>query len=441
MLLSLTLSDFVIVDHLELSFESGFSALTGETGAGKSILIDALTLTLGERADGTLVREGRPKAEIAAVFDIGALPEAKAWLADAGFEVEDDLLLRRAVEQNGRSRAWINGAAATAGQLRGIGELLVDIHGQHAHQSLLRADAQRNLLDAHGGLGREAARVREGWQVWQSARAALDAASEGQEARAQEREALQWQIEELTRLAAEEGEWQELEAEQRRLSHAASLIENAQRALALLDADEAATHCLSGALSAVEEMAEVDEAMAEAQGLLESAQAEVTEALRLLRRYADAVELDPARLAEVESRQSAMLSLARKHRLEPENLWQRLPELEARLAAMEEAADLAVLSQKAEEAAKAYAASAKALSAGRQKTAEALSGAVSAEMRHLALASGRFEVALLPVEGGPNGVEQVEFRVAGLAAKEARPLAKVASGGELSRISLALQVV
>jgi DNA repair protein RecN (Recombination protein N) len=448
MLLRLSIRDFVIVDRLELEFGAGFGALTGETGAGKSILVDALALALGERADPGMVRRGKEKAEVAATFDISRLPTVAAWLAaqDLTEEGESELILRRVVEAGGRSRAYINGRVATVQQLREAGEFLVDIHGQHAHQSLLRADAQRELLDAHGGFGDLAKEVAVAWKNWRELAKTLAAAEAGSVARAEERDMLAWQLRELTELDFKPGEWPELEAEQRRLAHAANLIEGAQYALSLLSEGEGACESLlNRASERMADMAQVDEELAEGSAVLQSAQAEISEVVSLLRRYADRVEQDPDRLREVEARQEAILTLARKHRVEPDDLPHVLTRLRERHTELEAAADVEALGARAKAAEAVYAKLAGRLSAGRRKVAARLAAAVSEQMRQLALASGRFEIALTPLPegsaGSANGGEQVAFLIAGLAADEARPLAKVASGGELSRISLALQVV
>jgi DNA repair protein RecN (Recombination protein N) len=446
MLLFLDIRDFVIVDRLELAFGQGFGALTGETGAGKSILVDALALALGERADPDAVRSGKEKAEVTATFDLSHAPAARQWLEEQDLALADgadELSLRRVIDRGGRSRAYINGSAATVQQLRGVGEYLVDIHGQHAHQSLLRADAQRALLDAHGGLQELGKATAAAWKTWRQLEAALQTAQSGSEASAQEREMLLWQIEELEQLDVAANEWAELEAEQRRLAHAASLIEGAQYALSLLsEGDGACETRVSQATDRVRDMAEMDEELEAAADMLQSAQAELAEVVSALRRYADRVDLDPGRLAEVERRMDAILSLARKYRSAPSQLPELLQTWHQRLAGLQEAADVTALTQKAATARAAYDDLAARLSTGRRQAAVRLGEAVSAQMRDLALGSGRFEVAFLPIAGGAaQGAEQVEFRVGGLADHEARPLARVASGGELSRISLALQVV
>ena len=443
MLRHLTIRDFVIVDRLELEFLAGFGALTGETGAGKSILIDALALALGERADAGVVRSGCEKAEVAATFDIAGLPAVREWLSRNDLEGDDELLLRRVVDAGGRSRAYINGSPATAQQLREVGEWLVDIHGQHAHQSLLRSDAQRTLLDTHAGLSGLTREVGIAFRAWREAEQTLRSTSEGADALLREREQLEWQIRELDALAFAEDEWATLDLEHRRLGHAASLIEGAQFSIAMLaDNDAACERQIDSVATRLSNLAEYDPALAEVAELLGSVQAELSEAVSTLRRYADRVDLDPSRLAEVERRMDAVMSNARKYRLQPQDLPGFLASLKQRLTVLEESADLAALEVRVAVASKSYLQKAGELSIGRQKAATEMGAAVSEVMRQLALSSGRFELALLPVENGAvYGLEQVEFRVGGLAGNEAKPMAKVASGGELSRISLAIQVL
>ncbi|MBT9522756.1 MAG: DNA repair protein RecN [Dechloromonas sp.] len=443
MLQHLTIRDFVIVDRLELSFLAGFGALTGETGAGKSILIDALALALGERADAGVVRSGCEKAEVAATFDIVAQPQVRDWLVANDLEGDDGLLLRRVVDAGGRSRAYINGSPATVQQLREVGEWLVDIHGQHAHQSLLRAEAQRTLLDSHAGLSGQSREVAAAWKIWRDAEQMLRAASEGADALQREREQLQWQIGELDALAFGDDEWATLDVEHRRLGHAASLIEGAQYALAILSDDEAACERqIDGVATRLGNLAEYDPALAEVAALIGSVQAELSDAVSTLRRYADRADLDPTRLAQVERRMDAVMSHSRKYRVQPAELPGLLAGWRQRLAELDESADLAALETKVAAARKDYRAHAEKLSAGRKKAATEMGQAVSEIMRQLALSSGRFEVALVPVaDGAVYGLEQIEFRIGGLAGNEAKPLAKVASGGELSRISLAIQVL
>ena len=443
MLRHLAIRDFVIVDRMELEFSPGFGALTGETGAGKSILIDALALALGDRADAGVVRAGCDKAEVAATFDIAGLPQVGAWLAANDLDTEDELILRRVLDAGGRSRGYINGSSATAQQMREVGEFLVDIHGQHAHQSLLRGDAQRALFDTHAGLSALAEQVATAWRAWREAGQALNSAATGAEALAREREQLEWQVRELDTLAFAGDEWAALESEHKRLGHAASLIEGARFALeTLADGEVACAGNLDHVVTRIDGLASYDPALQEIAGLLQSASAELAEAVSSLRRYADRVDLDPARLAEVERRMEAVLACARKYRVQPPELPDLQAGWRARLATLAATADLEALTARVAAAQADYLKLARELSAGRLRAAGETGAAVSALMQKLALASGRFEVALSPLaEGAAHGLEQIEFRVAGLAGQEAKPLAKVASGGELSRISLAIQVL
>ena len=443
MLRQLSLRDFVIVDRLELEFSSGFSVLTGETGAGKSILIDALALALGERGEAGVVRAGCDKAEIVALFDIAALPAVAAWLQANDLAADDDLMLRRVVDANGRSRAWINGTPATVQQLREVGEHLVDIHGQHAHQSLLRSDAQRQLLDAHAGLEGQVRAVGAAWRQWRAADDAWREASSQAEALGREREDLGWQVQELSQLDLGADEWAALDVEHRRLAHAASLIEGAHFALAALaEGDTACQGTIDQVAGRLDSLAEYDPALAEVAGVLASVQAELSDAVSSLRRYADRADLDPARLSEVEQRMETVLAQARRFRVAPEALPEVLRAARERLDALTAASDLGALERQAQAAEQEFRLLAGRLSEARREAAQAMSVAVSASMTQLALGGGRFEVALLPQPAGTvHGLEQVEFRIAGLSGQEARPLAKVASGGELSRISLAIQVL
>lgn len=443
MLRRLTVRDFVLVDRLELDFAAGFGTLTGETGAGKSILVDALAFALGERADTGLIRVGSERAEVSADFDLQDAPVAAAWLSEQDLEAEEGLLLRRVLDRSGRSRAYLNGSPVTLQQLREVAESLVDIHGQHAHQSLLRGDAQRALLDSHARLGALQSEVAAAWRLWRDARMLLEVSAGGAQALAQEREQLEWQVRELETLGFSADEWEALNLEHKRLGHAASLAEGARFSLALLSEGDAACEVQVDAVAArLDALADYDPALAEVAALLQSAQAELAEAVSALRRYADRVELEPQRLGELERRIEAVLGCARKFRTSPEELPALLASWQERLALLGERADLATLEARAAAAYSAYEALAKRLSKSRAKAAAALGVEVSRVMQQLALGGGRFEIALLPLETGTAaGLEQLEFRVAGLAGNESRALAKVASGGELSRISLAIQVV
>jgi DNA repair protein RecN (Recombination protein N) len=444
MLRYLRIRDFVIVDEVELEFAPGFTALTGETGAGKSVLIDALALVLGERADAAVVRRGAARAEIAAEFDVSRLPWVETWLAEGGFEAESGCcLLRRVVEPSGRSRAFINGASATVQQLREVGVRLVDIHGQHAHQSLLRSDYQRELLDALGGQTALAQEVAAAYHEWQTLRARRIEWQKHEQALAREREELARDLKELETLAFSPEEWQVLQAEHKRLAHAAALLAGAQEALEALEGENGAVlPRLRGLIQRLSALTDYDSRLKETLELLEPAEIQLKEALYSLNRYASRLELDPDRLAQVESRLGAIHACARKHRVAVEELPQRLARVRERLDEIGGAAGLEALMAQEEKAREIYLERARRLSQGRKNAAQTLSEAVTRAFRDLALGSGRFTVAFHPVDpGGSFGLEQVEFQVATLPGTPPGPLGKVASGGELSRISLAIQVI
>ncbi|MDR8758362.1 DNA repair protein RecN [Burkholderia multivorans] len=441
MLRHLSIRDFVIVAALDLEFDAGFTVFSGETGAGKSILIDALALALGERADASVVRTGCSRADITAEFT--PHDRVARWLDEHAFDAEDTVMLRRVIDANGRSRAFINGTSATLAQLRELGEMLVDIHGQHAHQLLMRPDAQRELFDTHAGLVAEAANVARAWRVWRDATQAIDAAKAHERELQLEREKLAWQLAELDKLAPQPGEWEEVSAEHKRLSHSANLIEGVRGALdALSESDDAMLTQLGAIVSKLRSLADYDAALGDALASLEPAEIQLQEAVYSLSHYAQRLDLDPDRLAQVEMRLDALHSTARKFRLPPDTLHEEHAARRAQLAALDAAADLGALEAAQAKAWDAYLTDAKRLSKARAQAAKALGTAVTAGMQELSMAGGSFEVALVPLaDGGPHGLEQIEFRVAGHAGVPLRPLAKVASGGELARISLALAVI
>ncbi|MEW9897817.1 DNA repair protein RecN [Chitinivorax sp. PXF-14] len=444
MLLTLRIRDFVIVDRLELDFKPGFTVLSGETGAGKSILIDALSLVLGERAEAGVVRAGAERAEIEAEFDLAGLPQAGAWLQAQELDGDDGLLLvRRAIDVNGRSRGFINGRSATLQQLKELGEWLIDIHGQHAHQSLLKADAQRALLDAYAGKLELATSVRAAYLDWQGARRARIEAEQHAAAFAAEREQLQWQVKELAALEFTEAAWRELQTEHSRLANAVSLLEGAEYGLELISEREpSCIGIVGGVLSRLQGLLEYDATLKETVDLLESAEVQLREAAYGLRHYAQRADLDPQRLAEIEARLDAVHGMARKYRVTPERLPELLASRSQRLSELGGEGGEAGLAQREAETRLAYEALAQRLSEARRASARDLGDKVTQEMQLLAMSGGRFEIALTPLaEGAAYGMEQVEFLVGANAGMAPRPLAKVASGGELSRISLALQVV
>jgi DNA repair protein RecN (Recombination protein N) len=459
MLRHLSIRDFVIVAALDLEFDRGFSVFSGETGAGKSILIDALALTLGARADANVIRTGETRADITAEFDTP--PHVAAWLDEqalASPDGNDVVMLRRVVDSGGRSRAFINGTPATLTQLRELGEMLVDIHGQHAHQLLMRPDAQRELFDTHAGLTDLAAAVTRAWRTARDARQAVVTAQSRDRELQLERERLAWQLAELDKLAPQPGEWEEVNAEHLRLTHSANLIDGVQGALgALSESDEAMISHLNAIVSKLRDLAEIDPALGDALAALEPAAIQLQEAAYSLSHYAQRLELDPARLAQVEKRLDALHSAARKFRLKAESLPEEHAARRAQLATLDAAADLDGLRAAADRAHEAYLVEARQLSKARAKAAKALGAAVTQGMQELSMAGGSFDVALVPLGNGANGtngangeagevgsahgLEQIEFRVAGHAGVPLRPLAKIASGGELARISLALAVI
>ena len=444
MLRALAIRDFVIVDRLDLEFESGFTALTGETGAGKSILIDALALVLGERSDTGVVREGCARAEISAEFALEDLPEASAWLEANDLSEEGSAcLLRRVLESGGRSRAYVNGRPCTLQQVKELGEKLVDIHGQHEHQSLLKGPAQRALLDAFADSRDLAIEVEGAWRAWQQLRRQRLGLEKDAATLQAERERLEWQVQELTRLAFATDEWETLQADHGRLAHAAALIEIVEQSMETLsEGDTAALAAVNGAISRLQGARDYDPALQEILDVLEPAQIQLQEAVYSLRHYRQRLELDPERLREVEQRLEAVHSAARKYRLAPERLPELLDESAQRLQQLTEGLSSEVLEKKEKQAQDAYLAIARKLSKERSRAAGELSERVSQAMQTLAMAGGRFEVKLEPLpEGSAHGLEQVEFLVAAHAGATPRALARVASGGELSRLSLAIQTV
>ncbi|RQO61753.1 DNA repair protein RecN [Paucibacter sp. KBW04] len=439
MLRRLSLRDFVIVPELELDFHTGFSVLTGETGAGKSILIDALQLALGSRGDAGVVREGAARADISAEFDRPA--HLSAWLDEAGFEHESgSLLLRRVIDSQGKSRAWINGSAATVTQLRELADSLLDIHGQHAWQGLTRPAAVRALLDDYAGINTAA--LSSSYQALKIASDALSAAQARQGDLLRERERLAWQIGEVARLAPGEDEWEELNAEHQKLSHAQSLMDAARASLdALTEAEPSAESLLTQALDQLEKVLDYDAALLPAVEALRGAQTQAQDAAHTLSTYLHGSELEPSRMQELDERVSAWLILARRYRRTPQELPALLAQWRAELQALDAASDLDALAAAVAQANKAFNAEAKTVSAARKKAAPQLASAVTQAMQQLGMNGGVFEIALSAQEQAQSfGLESAEFLVAGHAGSAPRPLSKVASGGELSRIALAIAV-
>ena len=440
MLRRLSLKDFVIVPELELDFGPGFAVLTGETGAGKSILIDALQLALGSRGDAGVVREGAARADITAEFDTP--PALAAWLDEAGFDAgeSETLMLRRAIDAQGKSRAWINGVPATVAQLRETADSLLDIHGQHAWQGLTRAPAVRALLDAYAGLDTTA--LSAGYARWKQASEKLAAAKTRLGELQSERERLAWQIGELERLSPGDDEWAELTAEHQRLSHGQSLLEAARIALdALSEAEPSAESRAGAALDQLEKVLDFDAELQPVAETLRSIQAQLHDATHALTAYLNGTELDPKRMQELDDRVSAWMTLARRYRRPPAELPALLAQWRGELQSLDAATDLAALEQDLALAAQAFDKEAKRVSTARTQAAPKLAASVTQAMQQLGMAGGAFAVSLLPQEQPQSfGLESAEFLVAGHAGSTPRPLAKVASGGELSRIALAIAV-
>ena len=444
MLQRLIITDFVIVERLELEFGPGFTVLTGETGAGKSILIDALALTLGERADAIAIRQGAARADVTAEFDTDGNKPLQSWLSDNDLAGDEGVcLLRRVVEASGRSRGFINGHPATAAQLRGAADFLVDIHGQHQHQSLSRPATQRALTDAYGGMVAQAELVADAWRTWQRRREERLAFEGNAAAINAERERLEWQQQELDGLNLAPGEWTAVGAEHARLAHAASLIEAAQAGVEILSEGEgAALAQLNSVIARLQPLLAHDGRLKDILDALEPAQIQLQEGAGALRRYGERTDLDPQRLREVEQRLDALHTAARKYRVDADALHELAEHTRQRLTELGAGGDPETLRARETEAEAAYREAAKKLTAGRKKAAKKLAEVVTAGMQELAMQGGVFEVALeLLAAPAAHGLEQIEFRVAPHQSMTPQPIAKTASGGELSRLSLAIQTV
>lgn len=442
MLLALTLDDFVIVDHLELDFQPGFTVLTGETGAGKSITLDAIGLLLGDKADYAQVRAGAKEARLAALFDLAALPEMQTELAAQGLieEGATELTIRRVIDAKGKSRSYINGQAATLAQLKNIGSRLIDIHGQNAHQSLNREAVQRELLDAYAGCAALAAEVKTAYRSRQAALEALRAAREEGEQLQIERERLEWQAGELERLAPLPGEWESLSQSHDSLAHAAELIAAAQETEETINGEHGLQYHVYRCRRTLESLSHLEPRFAESVALLESVEAELEEAAAAARSVANRTELDPAELAAQEERMGELMSAARKYRIEPQELPAKLAETAEALGRLEAAADTEALQKAVQKCEQAYMQAAQNLSEQRNAAAERLGAETTAYMQTLAMKGAQFAVTLPPCPPSAHGLEQVQYQVSANKGSPLRPLDKVASGGELARISLSLQV-
>lgn len=445
MLSHIHIRNFTIVEALELEFDDRMSALTGETGAGKSILLDALGLCLGDRAEADTIRPGTDRAEITAAFRIASGSDADRWLQDNELATEEDCLLRRVIQSNGRSRGFINGTPVPLQQLRELGEFLVDIHGQHAHQSLFRRDAQREALDGFGKHDQELADLDRRYRQLTAIEAEIRGLDGGQGDHQNRMDLLRFQVDELSALQLTPDSIAELDSEQRRLASAGDLLTKTQHILdALYEEEGSAQQALSHAATDLQQLLRLDPSLSEAHELLSSALIQLEEGCNSLRRYADSMEMDPERLTWLEEQVSVLNDLARKHRVRMEELPERLEALSDELAQLENAEErLAILQQELAQADKDYRAAARALSAARTKSATALAKRVTRFVHELGMPGAEFAVKVhLDADGRPSrhGLDSIEFLVRTNPGQSMGALNRIASGGELSRIGLAIQV-
>ncbi|WP_127254005.1 DNA repair protein RecN [Neisseria meningitidis] len=443
MLLTLSLRDFVIVENLNLDFQSGFTVLTGETGAGKSITLDAIGLLLGDKADYSQVRSGAKEAQLSALFDISHLPVLKAELYEQGLlnDGEEELSIRRIIDAKGKSRSFINNQAATLAQLKAVGSQLIDIHGQNAHHSLNQEAAQRELLDAFAGSRAQAETVRQLYQNWANSKKALQEAQEQAENIALEQERLEWQFNELNQLDIKQGEWEALSQSHDSLAHSAELLQAAEEVGSKIDGDNGIQRHIYQCQKLLANLQNIEPRFAESLNMLASIEAELGEISANMRDVAGRSDINPNELAAQEQRMGELMGIARKYRIEPEELPAKLAEIEERLQSLQAAADLEALTQTVARNLAEYQEAAHILSAMRHQAAERLGSETTEHMQHLAMKGARFDIVLLPSSPTAHGLEQVQFQVAANKGNPPRPLNKVASGGELARISLALQVV
>lgn len=443
MLLTLSLRDFVIVENLNLDFQSGFTVLTGETGAGKSITLDAIGLLLGDKADYGQVRSGAKEAQLSALFDISHLPVLKAELYEQGLfnDGEEELSIRRIIDAKGKSRSFINNQAATLAQLKSVGSQLIDIHGQNAHHSLNQEAAQRELLDAFAGSREQAETVRQLYQNWANAKKALQEAQEHADAVIIERERLEWQFNELNQLDIKQGEWEALSQSHDSLAHSAELLQAAEEVGSKIDGDNGIQRHIYQCQKLLTNLQNIEPRFAESLNMLASIEAELGEISANMRDVAGRSDINPNELAAQEQRMGELMGMARKYRIEPEQLPQKLAEIEEYLQSLQAAADLEALAQTVARNLAEYQEAAHILSAMRHQAAGRLGEETTENMQHLAMKGARFDIVLLPSSPTAHGLEQVQFQVAANKGNPPRPLNKVASGGELARISLALQVV
>jgi DNA repair protein RecN (Recombination protein N) len=447
MLTHLHISNFAIVRALEIEWAAGMTTITGETGAGKSISLDALALCLGERADGLAVRPGADKADLVATFDVSRLPAAQQWLSEQDLSMGPECIIRRVIGPEGRSLGYINGVQVPAQQLRALGQHLLSIHGQHAHQLLLKAEQQKQLLDAYAGHHELYGRCRSQWKLVQQLRTEYQALQQSQQQREAQRQLLEYQVAELDQFAPQADEFVQLEQEHQRLSHASSLIETSQQALQLLyeQEDANAFAMLRQASHLLADAAHHDSALATLGQMVDEALVQIEEASRELRRYGDRVEIDPERLAEIDQRMTLWLSLSRKHQIAPDTLHLHHQLLSQQFSALAgDDSRLQELEMQIQQALRQYAELATQLSESRQAAAIDLSEKIARIMAELSMHNARFHIDVQPQlleKASSSGWDQIEFLVSTNPGQPLQALHKVASGGELSRISLAIQVI
>lgn len=443
MLLALSLKNFVIVEQLNLSFEDGLTVLTGETGAGKSITLDAIGLLLGDKADYSQVRHGASEAQLSALFDLSHLPELQAELRSQGLLGDDanELSIRRVIDAKGKSRSYLNNQAVTLAQLKAVGEQLIDIQGQNAHHSLGREAVQREILDAYAGAEAQVRDVREAYHHRRRTVQALEEACRNADQLEIERERLAWQQQELSQIQPVRGEWETLNQQHDTLAHAADLLQAAREIEEYIDGDNGIQRQIYHCRKTLENLSRIEPKFRESLEMLASAESELSEVSANMRHVAARAEIDPSELEAQAARIGELVLMARKYRVEPEQLADKLDEITAALNDLDAAVDLDALERQSCLAEQQYREQAARLSEIRREAAQRLSRETAERMQELAMRGARFEVALQPCEPTANGMEHIEFQVAMNAGSPLRALHKTASGGELARISLAIQVV
>ncbi|TNC80534.1 MAG: DNA repair protein RecN [Oleiphilus sp.] len=445
MLTQLTVKNFAIAEHVDVVFQEGMSVLSGETGAGKSIILDALGLTLGDRADTTMVRHNCSKAEVSAVFQTAAHEEAELWLREHDLDDDGECILRRVITSEGRSRAYINGQPCPLQALKTIGELLIDVHSQHEHQSLLNKDNHRHILDSFGQLEPLSREVSEQYVLWHKKERHLTALQSNQSETQARMQLLQFQVEELDKLALQKDETATLEKEQNELSNAELFLRQAHQALAIsAEGEDNLLSMLHGAMNTLSHLPSENDKLSEALSLFKEAEIQIEEAGSSLRAFVEQFEVDPERLNNVEERLSAIYQIARKHHCRPEELEDLHSRLQEELSTLNAEQDLDALNEEVESLKARFIATAEQLRQERRTSAEQLIQNISGQLALLEMKGVKFDVAMQPLEEhqiNQHGLDNIEFLVSTNAGQPAKALRKVASGGELSRISLAIQVV